>query len=200
MTPAEVITEVRRLIQDTRTPYRYSDAVLLGFVNQTLKKMVIIRPDLFSIIGEIPTTPNTVIQSLPSDAMRLVEIFAVKNSNAVLEVTRDTLDQTTPGWLTEPPDIPVNYMRHVRNPYRYFLYPAPYANVVLLAEYAQTPPDYNLNDEIALLRDAYLPRCNRRRRCFWLSLSIMNTSIPTVPSCSKILSHRHLVFRYSRVC
>jgi hypothetical protein len=119
--------------------------------------MVIIRPDLFSIIGEIPTTPNTVIQSLPSDAMRLVEIFAVKNSNAVLEVTRDTLDQTTPGWLTEPPDIPVNYMRHVRNPYRYFLYPAPYANVVLLAEYAQTPPDYNLNDEIALLRDAYFP-------------------------------------------
>ncbi len=31
MTPNEVITEVRRLIQDTRTPYRYSDAVLLGF-------------------------------------------------------------------------------------------------------------------------------------------------------------------------
>ncbi len=157
MTPAEVITEVRRLIQDTKTPYRYTDTVLLGFVNQTLKKMVIIRPDLFSVITDISTTPNTVIQSLPSDAMRLVEIFAVKNGNAILEVTRDTLDQTTPGWLSETPGTPVNYMRHVRNPYRYFLYPAPTAGVQLVAEYAQTPADYTLDQEIAELRDAYFP-------------------------------------------
>ena len=157
MTPAEVITEVRRLIQDTKTPFRYSDAVLLGFVNQTLKKMVIIRPDLFSVIADIPTTPNTVIQTLPSDAMRLVEVFAVKGGNAILEVTRDTIDQTTPGWLTETPGTPVNFMRHVRNPYRYFLYPAPVPGIELMAEYAQTPPDYTLNQEVAELRDAYFP-------------------------------------------
>jgi hypothetical protein len=157
MTPNEVITEVRRLIQDTKAPFRYSDTVLLGFVNQTLKKMVIIRPDLFSIIGNIATTPNTVLQTLPSDAMRLVEVFAVANGNAILEVTRDTIDQTTPGWLTETPGTPVNFMRHVRNPYRYFLYPAPMAGIQLLAEYAQTPPDYTLNQTIAELRDAYFP-------------------------------------------
>jgi hypothetical protein len=157
MTPAAIIAEVRRLIQDTKTPFRYSDTVLLGFVNQTLKKMVIIRPDLFSVITDIPTTPGTVVQSLPSDAMRLIEVFAVKGGNAVREVSRDMLDQTTPGWLSESAGTPVNFMRHVRNPYRYFLYPAPVAGVELLAEYAQTPPDYTLDATIVELRDAYLP-------------------------------------------
>ena len=98
MTPSEVITEVRRLIQDTKTPYRYSDAVLLGFVNQTLKRMVTIRPDLFSVITDIPTSAGTVLQSCPADSTRLIEIFQVKNGDAVTEVNRETLDRTAPSW------------------------------------------------------------------------------------------------------
>jgi len=44
MTPNQIIAEVRNLIQDTRVTYRYSDAVLLGFVNQTIKRMVLASP------------------------------------------------------------------------------------------------------------------------------------------------------------
>ena len=157
MTPAEVITEVRRLIQDTKVQYRYSDAVLLSFVNQTLKKMVTIRPDIFSVITNITTVPNTVIQTIPADGMRLVEVFAVVGGGALREVTREVMDMTTPGWLTETAGTPVNFMRHVRNPYRYFLYPAPTSGIELIAEYAKTPPNYGLNDTVADLRDAYFP-------------------------------------------
>lgn len=157
MTPAEVIAEVRRLIQDTKTTYRYSDTVLLGFVNQTLKRMVVIRPDLFAVIADFTTTPNTVIQSVPTNALRLIEIFSVKGGNAILEVTRDTLDQTTPGWIAETPGVPVNYMRHVRNPYRYFLYPAPVTGIELIGEYAKAPPNYAIGDTITELQDAYFP-------------------------------------------
>jgi hypothetical protein len=39
VTPADIITEARVLVQDTRTPYRYSDTLMLGWVNQTLKRM-----------------------------------------------------------------------------------------------------------------------------------------------------------------
>jgi hypothetical protein len=152
MTPAEVITEVRRLIQDTKVQYRYSDAVLLSFVNQTLKKMVTIRPDIFSVITNITTVPNTVIQTIPADGMRLVEVFAVVGGGALREVTREVMDMTTPGWLTETAGTPVNFMRHVRNPYRYFLYPAPTSGIELIAEYAKTPPNYGLNDTVADLR------------------------------------------------
>ena len=157
MTPNEVITEARRLIQDTKTPYRYSDAVMLGFVNQTLKRMVLLRPDLFAVIADFTTTANTVLQSCPADSNRLIEIFQVKNGNAVTEVNRETLDRTAPSWQNEAAGQPVNFMRHVRNPNRFFVYPRPTTGVELVGEYAQTPPDYTLDQEITFPTDAYFP-------------------------------------------
>jgi hypothetical protein len=156
MTPNEAITEVRRLIQDTKTPYRYSDTVLLGFVNQTLKKMVVLRPDLFAVIGDFATVASTVLQSCPTDSVRLMQIFQVKNGDAVTEVSKETLDRMYPNWVNEAAGVPVNFMRHVRNPNKFFVYPRPTAGIVLVGEYAQSPAAYALNDTIALLPDAYL--------------------------------------------
>lgn len=157
MTPAGVITEVRRILSDTLAPQRYNDTLLLGFVNQTLKRMAILRPDLFATIGNISTTANTVLQSMPSDSIRLMEIFQVVNGNAVTEVSRDTFDQTYPNWVNETPGTPVNFMRHVRNPNKFFVYPRPISGITLVGEYAQSPTDYALNDTILLLPEAYFP-------------------------------------------
>jgi hypothetical protein len=157
MTPAEIITEVRRILSDTLTPQRYSDTLLLGFVNQTLKRMAILRPDLFATIGNISTTANTVLQSMPSDSIRLMEIFQVVGGNAVTEVSRDTFDQTYPNWVNETPGTPVNFMRHVRNPNKFFVYPRPISGVTLVGEYSQSPTDYGLGDTILLLPEAYFP-------------------------------------------
>ena len=99
MTPADVVTEVRRLVQDQITPYRYSDTVLLGYVNQTLKRMSILRPDLFTDIVDIPTTANSAVQALPAEAIRLVDIFQVKGGNAITEVDRETMNRNYPGWM-----------------------------------------------------------------------------------------------------
>lgn len=157
MTPNEVITEARRLIQDTKSPFRYSDTVMLGFVNQTLKRMVLLRPDLFTTIGDIALTANTVLQDCPAGAVRLVEIFRVKNGSAVVEVSRKTLDQTYPDWVNDPADRPVNFMRHVRNPTKFFVYPRPTSGVVLEGEYVAPLPDYNLNDTIGLPEAYFSP-------------------------------------------
>ena len=157
MTPADIIAEARVLVQDTRTPYRYSDTLMLGWVNQTLKRMAVLRPDLFSFIGDIPTTANTVLQSCPSDSLRLVEIFQIKNGDAVTEVNRDILDQMHPNWVNEAAGTPVNFMRHVRSPNKFFLYPRPAAGITLIGEYAQVPPAYTINQTITSLPDAYLP-------------------------------------------
>lgn len=158
MTPNEIITEVRRLVQDTRVGfYRYSDTALLGYVNQTIKRMVVLRPDLFMTLGEIPTTPNTVVQSLPAGAVRLSEIFSIKDGDAVTEINRDMLDQSHPGWVSEPAGVPYNYARHPRNPTKFFLSPRPQAGVILIAEYVATPPDYTGAQEIDVLPETYFP-------------------------------------------
>ena len=157
MTPAEVIAEVRNLISDTRVTYRYSDATLLGFVNQTIKRIVAYRPDVFSYIGNFTTTADSIIQTLPTDAVRLVEVFQVINGTAVTEVNRETLDQMYPAWVSETSGAPVNFMRHQRSPTRFFLYPRPAAGTQLLVEYIQSPPNYTLNQTINLLPDSFFP-------------------------------------------
>ncbi len=157
MTPNEIITEARRLISDTKVTYRYSDAIMLGWVNMTLRRTAVLRPDLFGVIGDIATTPNTVLQSTPSDSLRLIEIFQVKNGDAVTESRRETLDQMYPNWVNEAASTPVNFMRHVRNPNKFFVYPRPTAGVILVGEYAQVPPNYTLNDTILRIPDAFFP-------------------------------------------
>jgi hypothetical protein len=157
MKPSEVIDEVRQLIQDTIAPHRYSNPMLLGFVNQTLKRMAMLRPDLFAVVADFNTTPGSVLQSCPADSMRLVDIFQVKGGNAITEVNRQTLDRTVPDWQNAPAGQPVNFMRHVHNPNKFFVYPRPVAGVVLVGEYVQTPPDYALDDEIINPPDAYFP-------------------------------------------
>ena len=156
MTPAEVIAEVRNVIQDTRATFRYSNTLLLSFVNTTIKRMAILRPDLFTVIGDIPVTANTVVQSCPAGAVRLVEIFQVKNGDVITEVSREVLDQTYPEWRSDSPGTPVNYMRHVRNPTQFFLVPRPVSSVVLVGEYVASPETYAIDDTIEL-PNAYFP-------------------------------------------
>ena len=159
MKPSDIIAKVRPLIQDTRAPYRYSDEVLLQFVNQSLKRMAVIRPDLFATFETISTQPDTVIQQIPSDGLRLVEVYNVAGpgGTVITEVSNNALDQNYPGWRTAPSGTPVNFIRHVRNPSVFFLYPAPSSGVEIVVEYVKSPQDYALDADIIGLSDAYLP-------------------------------------------
>ena len=51
----------------------------------------------------------------------------------------------------------VNWMRHIRNPNKFFIYPKAPAAQVLDIEYAQSPPVYAGDAAVALLPDAYFP-------------------------------------------
>lgn len=142
MTPAEIITDARRLLQDTLVPYRYSDTELLGYVNQVLSRMAVFRPDLFGEITTFATTANSSVQELPADALRLIDVFQVQNGGAIMEVDRETMTRVAPNWMAETAGTPTNYMRHVKNPNQFFLYPRPGAGVTLVLEYAKSPPTY----------------------------------------------------------
>lgn len=148
MTPSDIIVECRRLLNDTTSPYRYSDTMLLGYVNQVLKRTAVLRPDLFGVLGDIAVTANSSIQSLPANAHRLIDIFQVKDGDAVTEVDRETMARNHPSWMSETAGTPVNFMRHIRNPTKFFVYPRPTSDVVLVGEYAATPADYTIGQTI----------------------------------------------------
>jgi hypothetical protein len=155
-----VIAEVRKMLQDTSTNavlQRYSDAELLGFANQALKRIAVLRPDLFAKIAEFTTTAGEVLQTAPSDSLRIMEVFRVKDGAAIRETNRLTLDQTYPDWANDDPGATVNWMRHPRNANRFFIYPKAPASQILIIEYSQSPKTYSLGETVELLADAYFP-------------------------------------------
>jgi hypothetical protein len=155
-----VIVEVRQMLQDTNANValqRYSDAQLLGFANQALKRIAVLRPDLFAKVAEFTTTAGEVLQTAPSDSIRIMEVFRVKDGAAVRETNRLTLDQTYPDWANDDPGTCVNWMRHVRNNNRFFIYPKAPSSQVLIIEYSQAPKNYVAGETVALLPDAYFP-------------------------------------------
>ncbi len=157
MTPSNVIQEVRELVQDTMEPLRYSDDFLLGFVNQTIRRISILRPDLFAHIDEVECTPGTVIQSAPDGSIRVIEVHSVVDGDSVTEVDKNALDETYPGWVNEDAAPAVNWARHVRNPNKFFIYPKAPEGQKLVLEYAVAPKDYALDETIEMLPDAYFP-------------------------------------------
>lgn len=154
---SEVIAEARVLIQDTVSPYRYSDADMLGFANKAIRRISQLRPDLFSVNDFITTQPNVVFQTLPQEAARLIELYYVQGGRVLTEVHRETLDQSSPLWVSTAAGTPVNWIRHPRNPTGFFLYPPPAENVVLFAEYVLSPKTYKLTDYVECLPDTYQP-------------------------------------------
>lgn len=156
MTPQQVIDQVRVLISDDNAlmPERFSDADLLGFVNQAIKRTVMVRPDLFITDTTITPTADQVEQELSATITRIMEVHRVVGGGAIGEVDKETMDRSAPNWTTETPDTPVNWMRHPRNPRRYFLYPAPSTGTQISVEYIEVPSDYALGDTIALA-DSY---------------------------------------------
>jgi hypothetical protein len=152
----DIIDEARVLLQDTNaTMQRFTDAQMLEFGNQTLRRIALLRPDLFAYIGEITCTVGAVLQSMPSDSLRIMEIFRIKDGAAVRETNREVMDQSYPSWTTTTNGAAVNWMRHPRNPNKFFIYPPAPTAQILIGEYAQAPQVYDGTTEIDLLPDAY---------------------------------------------
>lgn len=154
----DIITDARVLLQDSNTTYeRFSDAVLLGFGNQTLKRIAVLRPDLFALIDDVACTAGTVLQSMPADCMRIMEVFSVVDGGGVRETNRSILDDVYPEWVSDDAGPCVNWMRHPRNAQKFFIYPKAPTGQSLSIEYSQSPPDYASGDDVALLPEAYYP-------------------------------------------
>ena len=155
---SQVVADVRLAIQDLGTVAdpRFSDAQILSMANQTLKRMCVIRPDLFAILSTMQTVLGST-QSAPTDSYRFMEALAVVGVRNLNEINREALDLMASTWQISTPDIPTNWMRHPRNANSFFVYPPAAANLPLQIEYAQSPPFYTLTQAPALLPDAYYP-------------------------------------------
>lgn len=137
---SEVVDTARRIIQDEKfvngvevTP-RYSDEDMALFANHALKRVAVLRPDLFitqatpdtCLVGSTPTptlvAKGGVLQSAPTDSLRFVELVSSMNgmvsrtgentytaadglsARTVTESSRETMDYAVPGWANSSAD------------------------------------------------------------------------------------------------
>lgn len=157
MTPQDIISDVRQLLNDTSPTYRHSDTQLLVFVNQAIKRVSLLRPDLFTVYADMVCTVNTVVQSAPADSIRLMEVLQVVDGDALYESERPILDMHTPSWRTATGGAARTWMRDPRSPNKFFIYPkAPASAQSLTIQYAKTPiADYILSATITELQETY---------------------------------------------
>lgn len=155
---SQVVADVRLAIQDLGTVAnpRFSDAQILTMANQTLKRMAVVRPDLFALITTMPTVAGAT-QTAPADSMRFMEALAVVGVNNLNEINRESLDLMSNSWQFGAQQSPTNWMRHPRNANVFFVYPPATAGVTLQVEYVQSPPNYTLTQAPAILPDGYYP-------------------------------------------
>ena len=131
---------------------------MLSMGNQALKRIQLLRPDLFAFVSTVATTQGEVIQSAPSDSLRIIEVYSIVSSGVgLVEADREVLDQTLPTWPNDAEAAAINWMRSVRNPNKFFIYPQAPSGQSLDIEYSQVPTTYDGTTTVALLPDAYFP-------------------------------------------
>ena len=140
---------------DETVPFRYSDDFLVRKVNQVLRRMVIVRPDLFTAVETITTVAGA-LQSCPADSVRLMDVALNGDSRVPKEVNQDVLDMMFPKWNDGAEGPTENWMRFPRDPNRFYVYPPSAGGETLTIAFAKSTPTYVMNDTIQL-QDAYFP-------------------------------------------
>jgi len=161
MTPQDIIKQARFITNDAGTSaaiYRQDDPELLTYVNEGLKEAAIIRPELFSTVGDMTCTAGQCEQAITFlDAIQLLDVLCIHGGTALTPFDRATMDQFRPGWRTDPAGPAQNWAPLNGDPLQFFIYPRAPVGQVLDVRYVRNPGVYALGDTISDLPASYLP-------------------------------------------
>jgi hypothetical protein len=142
---------------------RYTDEKALQYFNDGMHELAIMRPDLFTQIGDIPCTQGTCDQTLPAGGMFVVDIYSIKGGAAVDFCELDTLRAFRPTWRTDPAAPAQNWLRRPQDPSKqnnpvFMIYPQAPPNQTLTGEFPIAPARVlaaNLDSALLPISDPY---------------------------------------------
>ena len=159
MTPRDIINQARLITLDTDAALpRQSDAELLSYVQEGLREAAVMRPDLFSTVGDMTCTPGQCEQSITfQDAVSLMDVLCIHGDMALTPFDRTTMDQFNPAWRTDAAGPAEQWAPLNGDPLAFFIYPPAPSGQVLDVRYVRNPAVYALDDTIGDLPAAYQP-------------------------------------------
>ena len=142
---------------------RWPKQELLNYYNDAAKAIVLVRPDAHTKHVDFSCAAGTK-QSLPSDALRLIDVVRNFNGSVIRYVPRKALDDSYPEWHTSATATKVSAFTYdERDPKIFFLYPGPAAAVKVDVVYSVAPQSKTLAEvedtstpAIADLDDIYI--------------------------------------------
>jgi len=184
----EVVDEVRRIIQDKAggPVQRLSDNDMLGFVNQSLRRIAVLRPDLFAeLVNNHPAVPGTRLQSIPDgttpagddnpknpSGFRLIDLYSCRVVNDagenIVECPLTEADQETfrrfiqvgagNVSVVQVNARPRNFFRDLRVYKNFHLDAPPDEGAMFTLSYAKNPEKHeDINGMITDLEPAFMP-------------------------------------------
>lgn len=161
ITSNEILLRANRLLNDVSF-VRWPKDELLDYLNDAQRAIVLRRPDAFtSDVDDYPCVAGTK-QSLPSDALRLIDITRNSSGRAIRgPFDRKVLDDNYPMWYAGKTAVEAElFIYDERNPKTFYLYPGVVINTELTLVYSKAPPAITMvaNDaeQLISLDDIYV--------------------------------------------
>ena len=158
MTPQDIITDARYIINDTdASGYRQSNTELLEYVNAGIRECAILQPSLFSTVADHLCAISTCEQTLTfTNAAALVEVLCVKDGAALTPFDQSVMNAFNPGWRADTAGAAQQWSKFANDPLRFFIYPkAPGTPQTLSVRYVKNPTTLALTDAITELPLVY---------------------------------------------
>lgn len=149
-TPQSIITTARSIYNDSDSVlYRKEDPELLGYLNDGISEISVLKPELFSTIGDMETTPGAVEHSVTfGDAQALVEVLCIHDGAALTEFDMRVMDAFNPGWRTDTAAAAKQWARKPGDLLRFFIWPPAPASQTIDVRYIRIPTVLGLTDPI----------------------------------------------------
>lgn len=149
ITVASILLAARQAIQDNPA-VRWSDESLLDYLNEAQMEISRYKPDS-NIKNTTLTTVAGVIQKLPDDAIRLIDVPFNVEGKAVIQADKRGLSLQNPGWTSATESAAAKaFMYDNADPTRFYVYPPSVAGSSLQVVYSAKPATVTLTDNISI--------------------------------------------------
>lgn len=156
----DLINRVSVTLQDP-TFVRWPQQELLNYLNDAQRQIVLFRPDARTVNSSFSCAASAK-QSLPADALRLINVTRNVAGRAITKVSRAIMDVQLPDWYETT--IATGGVRHFlydpADPKTFYVYPKPSAGTTIEIVYSTAPADiiisnFTTDTQVIGLDDVY---------------------------------------------
>ncbi len=152
----DLLSTVSFILSDTGH-VSHPEPDLFNALNNGCRMVVVARPDAKSTMGTV-TLVEGAKQTLPDEALRLIETYYNANGFPIQMVNRKELDRTQPNWVNlDPADEVYEVMYDERLPDIFHVYPPAKAGIEIELGYSLMPDVVTTRDDAFPLPEKYIP-------------------------------------------